>query len=64
MKFTSERVVARKKLRKQRFFGIILLALTGVVILLAVTSAEKDATAALLTGVIGFYLLFTKKVLP
>lgn len=51
------------KMRKQRFMGVALVAIAALVVLLASTGEtpeDQDATAALLVGPLGLYMIFTK----
>ena len=52
------------KMRKQRFMGVILVAIAALVVLLASTGRtdeDRDATAALFIGPLGLYMVFTKE---
>ena len=50
------------KMRKQRYTGIALVAISWLILLLALTGTtpvDQDATAAVLTLPLGLYMLFT-----
>ena len=52
------------KMRKQRLMGAALVAIAALVLLLASTGKtdeDRDATAALLVGPLGLYMMFTKE---
>ena len=51
------------KMRKQRFIGLMLIALSVVLMVLVSagsTPEERDATAVLLTLPLGIYMIFTQ----
>lgn len=51
------------KMRKQRHMGLVMLAVTAVILVMArggKTPEDSDATAALLTGPLGLYMLLSK----
>ena len=51
------------KMRKQRLMGLAMLAITALILVMArggKTPEDSDATAALLTGPIGLYMLLSK----
>lgn len=52
------------KMRKQRLMGVIFIVIAWLVLLLACNGGEspedRDATAALLVGPLGLYMLFSK----
>jgi hypothetical protein len=53
-----------KKMTKQRFVGLALVAISAAILLLASTGKtpeDRDATAVLLTLPLGIYALITKK---
>ena len=52
------------KMRKQRLMGLAMLAITALILVMArggKTPEDSDATAALLTGPLGLYMLLSKK---
>lgn len=52
------------KMRKQRLMGVALVAIAAFVVLMASTGKtpeDRDATAALLVGPLGLYMVFTKE---
>lgn len=51
------------KMRKQRLMGLAMLAITALILVMArggKTPEDSDATAALLTGPLGLYMLLSK----
>ena len=51
------------KMRKQRLMGLVLVAIAALVVAIASTGEtveDRDATAALIIGPLGLYMVFTK----
>ena len=56
----------KRKLGTQRFFGLLMLIATVIIIAIAMTGSTtetKDATAILFTGPLGLFLLSTKEII-
>ena len=55
----------RRKLLEQKLYGMLMIAMSIVVLCIAShgkTFMDRDATAVLIFAPLGFYLLFTRKV--
>lgn len=55
----------RKKLFIQKLYGLVLIAISAILIYIAsqgITVEDRDATAVLITAPLGLYLLFTRKI--
>ena len=57
--------IRRRKLRTQKFLGLVLIAISILVICVAAigtTPEDRDITAVLMIAPLGFYMMFTKDV--
>lgn len=57
--------IRRRKLRTQKFLGLVLIAISILVICVAATGTtpeDRDITAVLMIAPLGFYMMFTKDV--
>ena len=62
----NERRRYRKKMTEQKLMGLLMLACCGVILWLSFTGKtieDRDCTAVLLFAPLGFWMLFSRKIL-